>query len=110
MKATEVVVEYMKDNKITYRDLAKRMGTSAMNVWYILNRRKEDDKESDPKLGTLMNLCTVLDIPIRIVRDHSRESTTVDVGLEQFQDLPVSAVSKLLNLSGRAIEINSRII
>ena len=47
--------KYMKDNRISYADLASVMGTTRQNVWAILNK-----KDGNLSLTTLEKICKAL--------------------------------------------------
>ena len=45
MDYKQIIKNYMKQNRVTYEALARRLGTSRQNVWSALNGKKNNDKK-----------------------------------------------------------------
>lgn len=45
MDYKQIIKDYMKQNRVTYQDLALQLGTSRQNVWSALNGKKNNNKD-----------------------------------------------------------------
>lgn len=108
MKANEVILAYMKEHGITYRDVAERIGHTAQNVWNILNGKagnKTGNKKGshDANYKTIINICDAIGLKIVIhpvPGDHHPDAL---LHAAELEDVPFSTVQRLLQASGYQI-------
>ena len=57
-RISDIIEEYVKEKKITYRQLARELGTSHTQVFLML------ENESLPKVETMKKMSKIMHIPI----------------------------------------------
>ncbi len=105
-KATDIIKHYMQQNRISYAELASRIGKSTQGVWIALNGKNESnpDASREAKYSTIKKMCDALDL--RIVVKEKKVETTGDVlNAEIPENMPFSAVQKLLESVGYKVLI-----
>lgn len=105
-KATDIIKQYMQQNRISYAELASRIGKSTQGVWIALNGKNESnpDVSREAKYSTIKKMCDALDLRI-VVREKKAETKSEVLDSEIPENLPFSAVQKLLESVGYEVFI-----
>lgn len=112
MRAAETILRYMEEQGISYREVARRTGRSAQNVWQVLNGRTGNRPEGakggrEPNYKTVVDICGVLGLKITIQPTgdvHDPEAITKAAELEY---VPFSAVQRILEAGGYSMQIEA---
>lgn len=110
MNASEVILDKMKKEKITYRELGERAGVSQQCIWSILNGKvgnKTSNKKGsrDPKFGSLQKLCDAMDLEMVAVPTGKQPDIRKLLRDSDFEDLPYSAAVKTIEATGYSLKI-----
>lgn len=113
MKASRIILSYMKANGITYRDVASRTGRSFQNVWNILNG-KDGNKASgtkgrrEPNYKTVVEICDAIGLKIEIRPTGEPHDPQALIKAAELQYVPFSTVQRLLEASGYAVTFSGK--
>lgn len=110
VKVTDIILQYMKDNKITYRKLASLTGTSAQNVWNILYGRKGYNRDGEkgtrePGYKSIIKICDALGIKVSIVPTGEAHDPDAIMRAAEMTDISFAAVESILEASGYTLQI-----
>lgn len=110
MRATGVILKYMEDNGITYREVAARTGRSAQNIWNTLNGKDGNRPEGtkgrrDPNYKTIVEICDALSLKITIRPTGGGHDPDTLVRAAELGPIPFSVVQKILEAGGYSIAI-----
>lgn len=109
MKASEIILRRMKEDGITYRELAAKMGnTTCQNIWVILNGKRGNNvanrrgsKES--YYDTVLDMCHALHMTVEI---RGRDGGRLELGAEGLEDVPFRGVCRVLEAAGYRVYID----
>lgn len=99
VNVSEEIKQYMRENNISYRETAKRIGWSSQNLWDKLNKRAE------PNMENVKRIVESLGGTIEIESCHSIDATKLFTAVENEQ-IGYSVVEKILNSVGCSLKIN----
>lgn len=111
-KATEVILQYMEEQGITYRELARRTGRSAQNVWNVLNGRKGNRPDGEkggrePNYKSILDICNVMGLKIIIMPTGDAQNLDTLLSAAELEDIPFSAMQRILEAGGYSVEIKA---
>lgn len=96
----EVIKMYMEDNRISYDDVAKKIGWSRQNLWDKLNKR------SEPNLESMKKIADGLGFTFKLAKtnepDKTKEAAALFEAVEMVQ-ISYSDVEKILNSVGYSL-------
>lgn len=111
MKATEIILKYMDECGITYRGLAAMTGTSAQNVWNILNGRRGNRKDGEkggrePDYKSILRICEVLGMKVSFLPTGGTPDPKVLEKTVELDKVPFSTVQSILKAGGWTVQIS----
>jgi len=67
----ELITSKMRQKKLSYADIAEKMGVTRQAVWTMINGRKNNGRDrcdaiKSIRLNSLMKICEILDLKIEI--------------------------------------------
>lgn len=111
-KATEIILQYMEEQGITYRELARRTGRSAQNVWNVLNGRRGNRPDGEkggrePNYKSILDICNVMGLKIVIMPTGDAQNLDTLLSAAELEDIPFSAMQRILEAGGYSVEIKA---
>lgn len=112
MKATEIILQRMENQGITYRELARRTGRSAQNVWNVLNGKDGNRPGGtkglrDPNYKTVVDFCDALGLKISIEPNGVRQDPDALTKAAELEYVPFSGVQRILEAGGYSMQIEA---
>lgn len=111
-KATEIILQYMEEQGISYREVARRTGRSAQNVWNVLNGKDGNRKDGtkgrrEPNYKTVVDICSVLGLKITIQPNGEAQDPEALTKAAELEYIPFSAVQRILEAGGYSMQIEA---
>lgn len=112
MRAAETILHYMEEQGITYREVARRTGRSAQNVWNVLNGKDGNRPDGtkgrrEPNYKTVVDICTALDLKITIQPTDGAHDPEAIIKAAELEYVPFSAVQRILEAGGYSMRIEA---
>ena len=102
--ATAYIKACMRVREMSYKQLGDAVGTSAQNIWNILNG--SSSKKAGPKLGTMKQLLRALDAQLDLESCEARPELLVESA--ELDEIPFDALAVLLEALGQRLVIKAR--